>query len=164
MELKRRRFGFRKLFTILYIVAFSVYLIIGLQPTEATAYQFTGGIAIPSINLVSGVVDVELENHKLNTPDTVVGSYSRYDTKTFLIGHSSTVFKKLHQVKIGDFIFYNDKKYQISSAEIFAKSDINMNNLLAPTRQNTLVIMTCAGTQVGEKDATHRLIVTALEI
>lgn len=164
MELRKRRFGFRKVFTILYIVAFFAFLIVGLGPTEATAYEFSGGLAIPSISLISGVVDIELENHKLNTPDTVVGSYSRYDTKTFLIGHSSSVFRRLHQVKDGELIFYNDKKYQISSAEVFAKSDINMNDLLAPTRQNTIVIMTCAGSPVGEKDATHRLIVTAVEV
>ena len=164
MELKKRRFGVRKVFTILYIVAFSIYLIVGIQPTGATAYEFSGGIAIPSISLISGVVDVKLENHKLNTPDTVVGSYSEYDTKTFLIGHSSTVFKNLNRVGYNDTIYYNDKKYQVTKMETLAKADINMNKLLSSTRDNTLVIMTCAGEPIGEKDATHRLIVTAVEI
>ena len=164
MELKRRRFGFRKVFTILYIVAFFAYLIIGLQPTGATAYKFSGGLAIPSINLISGVVDIELENHKLNTPDTVVGSYSEYDSKVFLIGHSSTVFKNLHRVGYNDTIYYKGKKYQITKTETLAKADINMNKLLSSARRNTLVIMTCAGEPVGEKDATHRFIVTAIEV
>ena len=164
MELKRRRFGLKKVFTILYIVAFFVYLAVGVQTTGATADEFSGKLAIPSINLITGVVDVKLENHKLNTPDTVAGVYSKYDSKIFLIGHSSTVFKNLNQVNTGDIILYNEKQYQITKTETLLKSDINMNKILAPTRENTLIIMTCAGEMVGEKDATHRLIVTALEV
>ena len=38
-----------------------------------------------------------------------------------------------------------------------------MDEVLAPTEQNTLVIMTCAGEDLGGGDATHRLIVTAVE-
>ena len=160
MELKKN-FSFRKLFTILYIVAFLSYLVAGLGLPDGTAYTIDGGLAIPSINLVSGVATLELENHKLNTPDTIVGSYTRNTNKTFLIGHSSTIFKNLNQVNTNDSIFYNNVEYKISNIEILKKSDIDMNKILKAEEKDTIIIMTCAGNPVGEKDASHRLIVTA---
>ena len=48
--------------------------------------------------------------------------------------------------------------------ETFKKSDIKMSNVLKAEEKDTLVLMTCAGTPVGDKDATHRLIVTAQAI
>lgn len=164
MELRRRRFNFRKVFTILYIAAFLTYLIIGLQPAKAISYEFSGGLAIPSIDLITPVTSLELKDHRLNTPDTIAGSYSRYSSKTFLVGHSTTVFKSLFYVNKGDLIYYNDKIYQINKIETLAKADIDMGGLIAPEKENTLVIMTCAGEPVSETDATHRLIVTASEV
>ena len=162
MELKARRVSFRKVFTILYMAAFLVYIFVGLQPAEAIS--FSGALAIPSVDLITPVTALELKDHKLNTPNTIVGSYTKNDNKTLLIGHSTTVFKDLSYVNNGDKIYYNDKNYQIVSIETIAKPDIDMNELLSPAKHNTLVIMTCAGDLVDETDATHRLIVTAEEV
>ena len=164
MELKRRRFDFRKIVTLFYTVAVTTYLILGFQPAEATHYEISGELNIPSINLASDVTTLELENHRLNTPDTIVGSYTKYDSKIFLIGHSTTVFKNLNQVTPGSTIYYNGKTYQITDIKTLAKSEIDMNILLAPEAHNTLVIMTCAGEILANQDATHRFIVTALEV
>lgn len=163
MELKRR-FSFRKLFTIVYIVAFLTYVAVGLLPADGIAYTIDGGLLIPSIDLVSGVTKLELKDSRLNTPDSIVGSYSRNPNKTFLIGHSSTIFRDLDEVKVGDQIIYNNVEYKVADMEVVKKSDVDMTNLLKAEKEDTLVLMTCAGEPVGQKDATHRLIVTALKI
>lgn len=164
MELKRRS-NFRKAFTALYVVAVVVYLVVGFViPADGTAYTIDGGLIIPSINLVSGVTKLELKDRKLNTPDSIVGSYSRSSNKMFLIGHSTTVFKNLDQVKVDDSIVYNNIDYKVVKMEIFEKSDINMDEVLKGEVEDTLVIMTCAGDPMNEHDATHRLIVTAVRV
>ena len=163
MELKRR-FSFRKFFTIIYIVSFLAYIGFYIVSPDGIAYMFDGGLLIPSIDLTSGVTKLELKNNKLDTPDSIVGSYARNTNKTLLIGHSSTVFKNLDQVNVSDTVIYNNIKYAITNVETFKKSDISMSNILKSEEKNTLILMTCAGTPVGEKDATHRLIVTAQEI
>lgn len=164
MELKRRRFSFRRAFTILYIVAFIVYIVVGLSPAEAKNYDISGQIIIPAISLSSDVTDLDLVDHRLETPDTIVGSYKKYSSKIFLIGHSSTVFKNLKSVKFGDYIYYNGSSYKINNIKTLSKSEIDMNALLAPAKESTLVIMTCAGEPLGDTDATHRLIVTAVKV
>ena len=163
MELKRR-FDLRKAFTILYMVAFLIFVVVGFQPAEAQSYEISGEIEIPSIGLFSDVTTLELTNHKLETPDTIVGSYSKYNSKIFLVGHSTTVFKSLNQVHVGDYIYYNGESFQITRTQILSKADISMNALLAPSKETTMVIMTCAGEPLGNKDATHRLIVTAVKV
>lgn len=161
MELKRG-ISFRKIFTIIYIVSFLAYAAFSFVPADGTAYTIDGGLIIPSIGLTSGVTKLELHDHKLDTPDSIVGSYSQNTNKTFLIGHSSTIFKNLYQVKIGETITYNNTDYTITSMEIFKKSDIDMKDVLKAEEKDTLVIMTCAGEVMNETDATHRLIVTAI--
>lgn len=162
MELKKR-FSFRRVFTILYIVAFFAYVAVGLAPADGIAYTIDGGLVIPSIDLNSGVTKLELKDHKLNTPDSIVGSYSQNINKTFLIGHSTTVFKSLNQAKVNDTIIYNNVEYKITSMEVYRKSDINMKDVLKAEKEDTLVLMTCAGEPIDETDATHRLIVTAVK-
>lgn len=162
MELKRR-FSFRRLFTAIYIVSFLVYIGFYVVSPDGIAYMFDGGLLIPAIDLTSGVTKLELKNNRLDTPDSIVGSYSRNTNKTLLIGHSSTVFKNLDKVNVNDTITYNNTEYIITNVETFKKSDISMKNILKSEAKDTLILMTCAGEPVGEKDATHRLIVTALE-
>lgn len=162
MELKKS-FPFRKIFTILYIVSFLTYAAFSFVPADGTAYTFDGGLEIPSIELVSGVTKLELKDRKLDTPDSIVGSYSQNVNKTFLIGHSTTVFKNLNQAKINDTIIYNNTEYKITNMEVFRKSDIDMREILKAEKEDTLVLMTCAGEIVNGTDATHRLIVTAVK-
>ena len=160
MEL-RTRLDPKKIFIAMYFLAFAVWLIVGLQPVGAAYYDIVGALEIPEINLTSDVAAVELENGQLATPDDIVGSYSRAENKTFLFGHSSTVFGDLKDLKVGNEIKYNDHIYYISQIKTLPKADIKMNQLLKAADKDTLVIMTCAGTDLGGGDATHRLIITA---
>lgn len=160
----KRRIDFRKIFSVVYVLAFGVYLAIGLQPANAKNYEISGNLVIPSINLISDITSLTLNDHKLDTPDTIVGSYSKYSGKTLLIGHSTTVFKDLKKVRLGDTIFYNGKGYKITDTKTLAKSQVDMNKILARAPSNTLIVMTCAGEILDNGDATHRFIVTATEI
>ena len=87
--------------------------------------------------------------------------YSEAENKTLLIGHSSTVFKNLDEAEVGDAIWYNGHGYQIVDTDTLLKSEINMDKLLKSEDTDTLVIMTCAGEELDNYDATHRLILTA---
>lgn len=161
MELKKR-LDFRKVFLALYFTFLIVYIVIGLRPAGATNYEISAELTIPSIGLVSDVTTLSLIEHSLETPDTIVGSFTNRPHKTLLIGHSSTVFKRLWQVQIGDEITYDNTAYHVISSAIYAKEDINMEQVLSAETTDTIVIMTCSGTDLGNGDATHRLIITAI--
>lgn len=163
MEL-RRRLDFRYVFVGIYIVLFLVYVIVGLRPVQAVNPAVTGDLVIPSIGLESNVGALSLKEHRLETPDTIVGSYTRADNKTLLIGHSTTVFQNLDNVKVGDEVVYNEKRYIVTEIVILAKDEISMGSILKSEDDDTLVIMTCAGELLGGGEATHRLIVTAVAV
>lgn len=159
MEL-RRHVSFGKIYFALYFVALSIYFLVGLKPAEAANIE--SRILIPSIGLVSDVERLELENSELSTPDEIVGSFSRNKNKTLLIGHSSTVFTDLKNVKIGDEIVYRDLAYRVSEIELMEKSDISMMKVLSAEDKDTIILMTCAGELYDDGDASHRLLITAL--
>ena len=162
MELKKR-LSFRKIFLVLYFAFFLAYLVVGLQPAEASEESYDESLSIPSISLETPVKRLELIDHELETPAKIAGSFSQHQNKTLLIGHSTTVFENLKDIQLGDDIYYNNKLYKVTSSEIFAKSDINMRKVLSKTEKDTLIIMTCAGELLEGGDATHRLIVEAIE-
>ena len=162
MEL-RRGFGIRKFWIGMYLlflsVYFTVFLSLGLNAVDATPLDISAELAIPSIGLESDVTTLQLENYSLKTPDLIVGSYIRAKNKTLLIGHSSTVFKDLDKVWDGAEIIYDDTVYHVLYSTVMKKEDINMNALLAGAERETLILMTCAGEDLGGGDATHRLII-----
>ena len=161
MEL-RKHLSLRYVFTVLYIVAFLAFLIYGLQPVDAAeAYEIGGEVAISSIDLKSDVAILELTDGGLKTPDTIAGSYTRAENKTLLIGHSTTVFRNLNKVKLGDAIEYGGKSYEVRMIDMVMKNKIDMDELLKASEKDMLVIMTCAGKLLDGGDATHRLILTA---
>ena len=95
MELKKR-LNPKYVFVGLYALFFVAYIIVGLQPAEAAeSYEISTNLNISSINLSSDVTNLKLENHKLETPDKIVGSFSRAENKTLLIGHSGYGVSKL---------------------------------------------------------------------
>ena len=143
------------------VLSFVAYFIVGLSPAEASNYVVSGRLDIPAINLSADVTSVEPKDSKLETPDEIVGSYSRHKNKTFLVGHSSTVFQDLNNLKIGDYLKYNDSIYVVKNTQTLQKSEISMNKILAEAEVDTVVIMTCAGQILSGGDATHRFIVTA---
>ena len=157
----RRRFDNRAIFVAVYIMLFVLYIIIGLQPADAANYEVSSKLTIPSIGLNVDVTALSLESNRLETPDTIVGSYSRYKNKTLLIGHSSTVFQNLDDIIIGDSFEYNNKHYIVVKARLVVKEAIDMDEILVDTDKDTVVIMTCAGEDLGGGDATHRLIIYA---
>ncbi len=161
MRLKRR-LDFRIIFLGLYFVSFFAYLVYGLLPADASTYAIDSHLIIPSIALSSGVTKVEIVDGNLPTPETIVGSYSNFDNKTFLFGHSSTVFTNLNKVKVGDIVLYNNSVYEVASYEVTKKSDIDMSVLLGQSSRSSLVLMTCAGEDYGGGDYSHRLIITAV--
>ncbi|MDO5452026.1 MAG: class F sortase [Candidatus Saccharibacteria bacterium] len=160
MELKRR-LDPKTVFIGLYVVLFAIYIIVGLQPAGATNYPVSAELSIPAIELTSDVTSLQLENHALNTPDTIVGSYSQAEHKTLLIGHSTTVFEKLNEVELGDLIRFDDVDYRVTSINMVLKERIDMSEVLQGADKDTVIIMTCAGQLLDGGDATHRLMVTA---
>lgn len=162
MELKRH-LDLRYLFVSLYFVAFAIYLLIGLQPVGATNYNISSELMIPRIGLKTDVASLNLRDGNLDTPESIVGSFSKYPRKTLLIGHSTTVFQRLNDVEANDSIILDGNKYHIVSKYVTPKSDISMTELLRDSGRNTIVLMTCAGELIGNGDATHRLIVVAVK-
>lgn len=159
MELKRR-VDLGVLFKRIVFAIIAVYLIIGFMPAEATTYSIDTELNIKSIGLTTPVTKLALENSELNTPDDIVGSFSKYENTTLLIGHSTTVFKNLPKIKKGDLISYGENTYQVKSIKIKAKQNISMLDLLKSNQKETLILMTCAGRKT-ENGFTHRLIVAA---
>ena len=160
MEIKKR-LDFRVVIVGLYISVFLAYLLVGFMPAGATNYEISTQLSIPSAGIYSDVTKLSLENHELKTPDTIVGSFSRSDNKTLLIGHSSTVFENLGLAKVGDEIVYNSNIYYIYNIYTIDKSEVDMQQVLREAERDTLVLMTCAGEPIGETDATKRLIIEA---
>ena len=158
----RKHFNLQYVFVGLYILFFCAYVVVGLNPAGALDYVISSDLKIPSIGLKTDVAALSIEDGNLNTPDTIVGSYSRFKNTTLLIGHSTTVFRHLDNLQIGDEIVYNNSSYYIVSRRIQEKTDISMAKLLKESYADTLVLMTCAGELLGNGDATHRLIVTAI--
>ena len=154
-------FGSKLPFVVFYFICFGIFLYNGLATAEAATFEVTNELRIPAIGLVTDVAKVELENHQLPTPEYIAGSFSRSKNKTLLFGHSSTVFKDLSGVKVGDDIIYNNTKYYVTNVETLEKELINMNHLLSKEERDTIVLMTCAGQPLENRDATHRLIITA---
>lgn len=161
MELKRR-ISLKYIFIGAYILAFLAFLVYGLQPAEAAqSEQISGKLEIPSIGLVSDVTTLELQEGRLVTPDSIVGSFSNHENKILLIGHSTTVFQNLKDINLGDTISFNGSNYQVVDIQILEKQVVNMHDILAGEDEETLTIMTCAGDLLDGGDATHRLIVEA---
>lgn len=160
MELKRR-WDHKKVLVRGYFGLLAIYLVVGLTPARAVEYEVTTQIVIPKIGLNADVMSMSMRDGVLETPDNAVGSYSRAENKTFLVGHASGVFGELDKIAVGDEIDYDLLKYTVAKIEIVKKDQIAMNALLAPADTDTIVIMTCAGEMRNNGDSTHRLIITA---
>ena len=155
------RFDYRIIAICVYFVVFFMYFFIGFYPVDASNYKIYTKLEIPSISLVADVTRINLDNGKLNTPDTIVGSFSKNNNKTLLIGHSSTIFHNLNKVRLRDRLNFDNMMYRITNIDMITKEKIKMKDLLKSESTNQIVIMTCAGKRIGDSDATHRLILTA---
>ena len=160
MDLKRH-LNPKSVFIGLYVFAFLIYIIVGLSPVDASNYD--GSITIPSIDLDSEVTKLSLVDHELKTPDYIVGSFSRNEQKELLIGHSTTVFSDLKDIKLYDQIYYNNSTFEVRMIDMIPKSSVSMYDLLASTEKRSIVLMTCAGQMLDNGDSSHRLIVYAVK-
>lgn len=148
-----------------FAIMLPVYIFIGLQPATATDFTNYPHLTIGSISLDTPVEALALtEQGQLVSPDRIAGSFSNAKNKTLLIGHSSTVFQNLHHIDPSGQIIFNNETYSIVNIETLLKENIKMSEILAPTDQPTIVIMTCAGESLGQNDFTHRLIITAVKV
>lgn len=160
MELKHV-YSFRVVVAVICALVISFCLFKYFEPAEALQYQISGYLNIPSINLDTDVTTLELKDGKLDTPATIVGSYSRHKNTTLLIGHSNSVFTGLKNIKIGDEVNYNGSTFKIYKSQIITKDAIDMKSLLSESKNETIVLMTCFGQMYADGDASHRLIIFA---
>lgn len=149
-------------FLVLFAVIFtSMFIIVGYQPAPTDAINYPE-LNIAAIQLDTTVAPIEPVDRRLDAPATIAGAYSQNNNKTLIIGHSTTVFQDLHKLAIGNTIMYGNRKYTVTKIETLPKSEVNMQSVLASTKRETIVIMTCAGELLENQDATHRLLVTAM--
>ena len=155
---------------MMYFIGAFAFIAIGLQPAKNSAAVYasesesaTSKLQIQSIGLDAPVTTVNLNGDELEVPEEIAGSYSVHQNKTLIIGHSSTIFQKLHLVSIGDNFTFQNKSYQITNITEKPKSDISMKEILKAEAKDTIIIMTCSGDPIENSngDHTHRLIITA---
>lgn len=155
----------RAIFVSVYAVFLAAYIIIGLQPVSATSTNtFIGTLSIPSINLETNVTKLTLKDNQLQIPDDVVGEFHTSKKNHLLLGHSTTIFRDLENLDIGDTVYYGESQYIISTEEIKDKDQVNMKELLKNTGAEKITLMTCAGELLDNQDATKRLIITAEKV
>lgn len=161
----RKHIDFRVVIaTICFAVATFCFLNYNFPAVASKGFDATMELVIPNINLSSEVAPTHMDNRKIVTPDTIVGSFSRATNKTLLVGHSTTAFEGLDEISISDEIIFNNNKYIVTQIELADKNVVNMDLILAPAEQDTLVLMTCAGELYENGDASQRLIITALSV
>lgn len=153
-----------------YFLATFAFIAIGLQPIKSSAAVYAAEsetaislLSIDSIDLYAPVKTVALNGKTLEVPEQIAGAYSVHENKTLIIGHSSTIFTRLNELKTGEEITYSGKKYTISSIEEKRKEDVIMKDILKAEEKDTLILMTCSGEKIAgtASDHTHRLIITA---
>ena len=154
-----------------YFIGAILFVYFGLQPATSATEVYakeesvaTSTLEIPSINLVTPVMQVSLNDNNLEVPEQIAGFYSAHKHKTLLIGHSTTVFSDLKELKLDQKIIYNQAEYIISEITTKEKSEISMKDILKEETGNTLVLMTCTGEKITDTDFSHRLIITAKQI
>ena len=151
-----------RVFTVgFFMIMLPVYVFIGMQPAASINTEGLPTLSISSIRLNTPVSPLELNNRELIAPANIAGSYTNSKNKIFIIGHSSTVFRRLADVETGDLLEFDGATYQVVERQILAKADISMSTILAASPIPTIIIMTCAGESLPNQDATHRLILTA---
>ena len=146
----------------LFAIILPIYVYNRMQSASSLELEGRTMLEIPAINLSTPVETIELEDRQLIAPDTIAGVYKQNENKTFIIGHSSTVFENLNKITLGSNFNYDNKNYIVISISTQEKSEIDMNDILASNENDTIIMMTCAGEPLPNHDATHRLIVTAV--
>lgn len=142
------------------IAGFTTYI---FMPKSADASS-EERLFIPTIGLVARVKDIDRTGNQLIAPDEIAGAYQPTIHKTVIIGHSSTIFKDLKNIKNDDTFTFDNRSYKVKTTEVMRKSSVDMADIVSETSKNTIIMMTCSGEPLGGQDYTHRLIITAEEV
>ena len=131
---------------------------------------------IPSIKLLSNVQGVGVnEKGNMDVPSgktTNVGWY-KYGVAPGGVGtavidaHNTAAFKTLSKVPLGAEIYvYTSEgkwlKFKVTKAKTYAMKNLSPSTLFAATNSRQINLITCAGQNLGNGEATHRLIVSAV--
>lgn len=163
-RLPKARFrGLRIAFMAAYLFTLGFYLYHGFQPYQVGA-SAPERLFIPSIGLSTPVDDIAKIGPALEVPEVIAGAYSENTHKTLLVGHSNTVFTRLKELQTGASLTFDRQNYLVTSVTVKAKSEIDMSEILAPTPEPTLILMTCTGQHLSGHDYSHRLIITAQKV
>lgn len=151
----------RIIFIGIYLFLFAIFGYFGLQPHNVEANSNLI-LEAPKINLKSAIKVLKLNNdYTLTSPDHIAGLYYAAENNTFIIGHSSTIFGNLHNLKLNDQIKIDGHTYKITNLYIQNKNSISMSKVLEPKSIPTLTLMTCHGEKITENDYIERLVITA---
>ena len=155
---------------LVYFIAGFAFLAVGLQPIKSAEAAYAAesetaeeSLTIPAINLSAPVKITSLNGNDLIVPEQIAASFSMSENKTLIIGHSSTIFTDLKDVKMNDEIIYQGETYRVTSIEEKLKNAIDMSEILKSENSPTIILMTCSGDRIEGTagDHTHRLIITA---
>lgn len=149
-------------FLAFYCLIIPVYFFLGFQPSTSVSAvsspESSSILEIPSLSLSEEIIDVRLEGDSLDTPPFSVGRYIRTTEKdkksisrTFLFGHSTTVFSSLKNIKSGAAIILDGKYYLVENIADLPVEEIDMRSLLAPREVDSIVLMTCSGEEKNGK-------------
>lgn len=166
MGAKKAKFRLKKtwgrvVFGLFLLLGIGIYLYVGLQPIRVDASEQVR-LEIAKIDLFTPVERLERLGNTLIAPEVVAGEYQEMAGRSLVIGHSSTVFKRLSEVELGDSLVYDGVTYRVSERRILAKSEVDMTELVRADGKNSLILMTCIGESLGGDDYTHRLVIKAL--
>lgn len=144
-------FWSRRTIIITTLAFFAITLpsfLVGLSAFATTINPPNATLKIPAINLTSAVTPTDLANNTLETPDSIIGSYTN-NQKIFLFAHNTTSFKNLHNLKINDQILYQKDNevhtYYATNIELKPVENVLMTKILKDTPAPTLILMTCSG-------------------
>ena len=159
MQIKKRYS--HVILTIFSIILLAGFLYFGMQPQIAEANSSLI-LEAPSISLTSPIRVIELNSdYTLTSPDHIAGLYQAAKNNTFIIGHSSTIFSNLKNLKPNDYLILDGKTYLVKTYVIQKKSEISMSKVLEAKLIPTLTLMTCHGEKIAKNDYTERIIITA---
>ena len=142
---------------------------VSIQAADKPLYLY-----IPSISLMANVQDVGIDKKgNMDVPpekSSNVGWY-KYGTLPGNTGtavfdaHNTAAFKKLKDVPIGEEIYVFTSsgkwlKFKVSKAKTYSMKTLTPSTLFAQTNKKQINLITCAGTLLGNGEATHRLIVS----
>lgn len=150
------------LFAILAL-AIPSYLF-GLSAFATTINPVNATLKIPAIKLSASVSPAIFDNNTFLTPDHHVASFTN-NNKVFLFAHSTTAFKNLSALSIGDEITYiaNDRPItvRVYQAETLTTAEISMHEVIADSKYPELILMTCAGEKTANGSYPERLLIYA---